>query len=78
MNPAIRTYLQPLLKVQRTFLNSHEDFGRANLYRSVIGTYIGIYFLSKWNSQRKAKALAHEKVAQKENIVRDALGRCGF
>uniref|UniRef100_A0A0N4ZTB1 ATP synthase subunit e, mitochondrial n=1 Tax=Parastrongyloides trichosuri TaxID=131310 RepID=A0A0N4ZTB1_PARTI len=78
MLAAARSLLQPLMKIKHAYLNPHEHFGRANITRSVLATYVAIYMTFKWNSNRKAKALQAEKVAQKENVVKDALARAGL
>lgn len=68
----------------RTLVSDHyyklynNFLGRANIFRAVLVSYVGVYFAAKWNSERKAKALKAEKIAKKESVVKDALARAGF
>ncbi|CEF62960.1 Hypothetical protein SRAE_1000122600 [Strongyloides ratti] len=78
MSASIRSYFQPLMKLKDAYFHPYEDFGRANIFRAVLVSYVGVYFAAKWNSERKAKALKAEKIAKKESVVKDALARAGF
>lgn len=52
--------------------------GRANIFRCALASYVGAYFLFKWNSNRKAKAVQHQKATQKVDVANDALARAGL
>uniref|UniRef100_A0AC35FWN6 Uncharacterized protein n=1 Tax=Panagrolaimus sp. PS1159 TaxID=55785 RepID=A0AC35FWN6_9BILA len=78
MSAALRSVWQQIVNQKRAYLNPHEDFGRANIFRAAIGTYIGAFLLFKWNSSRKAKALTAEKSTKKQAIAEDALARAGL
>uniref|UniRef100_A0A0K0E132 ATP synthase subunit e, mitochondrial n=1 Tax=Strongyloides stercoralis TaxID=6248 RepID=A0A0K0E132_STRER len=78
MNVQARSFLQSFAKFRNVYFHPSEDFGRANIFRAVILSYVGIYMGVKWNSRRKAAALVDAKKAQKENILRDALARAAI
>ena len=44
-----------IVPTKRSYLNPHKHFGRANICRAALASYVGIYFLFKWNQQKKAK-----------------------
>ncbi|KAK0416831.1 hypothetical protein QR680_012709 [Steinernema hermaphroditum] len=78
MSAAVRNFWQTIVSTKRAYLNPHEHFGRANITRAALATYVGIYFIFQWNKDRKAKALQAEKVAEKKNVANDALARAGL
>ena len=53
MADAARGLWQSIVNTKRAYLNPHEHFGRANICRAALASYVGIYFLFKWNSTRK-------------------------
>ncbi|CAD6195571.1 unnamed protein product [Caenorhabditis auriculariae] len=77
MADAVRGFWQSIVNTKRAYLNPHEHFGRANICRAALASYVGIYFLFKWNQQRKAKALQAEKTSLHKNAVNDSLARAG-
>uniref|UniRef100_A0AC34GYK0 ATP synthase subunit e, mitochondrial n=1 Tax=Panagrolaimus sp. ES5 TaxID=591445 RepID=A0AC34GYK0_9BILA len=78
MSAALRSVWNQVVQTKRAYMNPHEDFGRANIFRAAIGTYIAGFLLFKWNSSRKAKALKNEKATKKQAIAEDALARAGL
>uniref|UniRef100_A0AC35UDQ2 ATP synthase subunit e, mitochondrial n=1 Tax=Rhabditophanes sp. KR3021 TaxID=114890 RepID=A0AC35UDQ2_9BILA len=75
---AIRNLFQPIISLKRAYLNPHEHFGRANITRACLATYVAIYMGFKWNGQRKANAITAEKHALKESVLKDALAKAGI
>ncbi|KAI6196574.1 putative methylase [Aphelenchoides besseyi] len=75
MADAIRGFWQNIVTTKRAYLNPHEHFGRANITRAALLTYVGIFLAFKWNKNRKAKTLELQKIREKENILNDALAR---
>ncbi|KAI6179290.1 MTS domain-containing protein [Aphelenchoides besseyi] len=75
MADAIRGFWQNIVTTKRAYLNPHEHFGRANITRAALLTYVGIYLAFKWNKTRKAKHVELQKIREKENILNDALAR---
>ncbi|VDM68929.1 unnamed protein product [Strongylus vulgaris] len=53
MADVLRGYWQQIVATKRLYLNPHEHFGRANICRAALASYVGIYFLFKWNQKRK-------------------------
>jgi hypothetical protein len=78
MSAALRSVWQQVVNTKRAYMNPHEDFGRANIFRAAIGTYFGLFLLFKWRSNRKTKALTAEKASKKHDIAQDALARAGL
>uniref|UniRef100_A0A914Y9L8 Uncharacterized protein n=1 Tax=Panagrolaimus superbus TaxID=310955 RepID=A0A914Y9L8_9BILA len=78
MSAVLRSIWQHVVLTKRAYMNPHEDFGRANIFRAAISTYFGLFLLLKWNSSRKAKALKNEKSTKKQAIADDALARAGL
>ncbi|KAI6184462.1 hypothetical protein M3Y97_00598800 [Aphelenchoides bicaudatus] len=77
MADAVRGFWQSIVTTKRTYLNPHEHFGRANITRAVILTYVGIFLAFKWNKNRSAKKLEQQKINEKKNVLQDALARSG-
>ncbi|CAJ0945891.1 unnamed protein product, partial [Mesorhabditis belari] len=75
---AVRQIFKPLIDLQHAYMNPHEHFGRANITRAVILTYVSAFFAVKWNGKRKAQALETEKQRERQNVVNDALARAGL
>jgi hypothetical protein len=73
MADAIRGAWQAVVNTKRTYLNPHEHFGRMNITRAVMATYVAIFLAVRWNGKRKAKALEQQKIKEKENILKDAM-----
>ncbi|CAI4225754.1 unnamed protein product [Auanema sp. JU1783] len=78
MADAIRGVWQSIVTAKRNYLNPHEHFGRMMICRCALASYVGIYFLAKWNSAKKAKALQAQKAAERKNIINDAVLRAGL
>lgn len=57
MADAIRGFWHQIVTTKRLYLNPHEHFGRANICRAALASYVGIYFLFKWNQKRKVGGL---------------------
>ncbi|XGW08007.1 hypothetical protein V3C99_010825 [Haemonchus contortus] len=77
MADAIRGMWQQVVNTKRLYMNPHEHFGRANICRAALATYVGIYFLFRWNQKRKARNLQKLQAAERVNILNDALARTG-
>jgi flagellar motor switch protein FliM len=78
MADSVRGLWQSVVNTKRAYLNPHEHFGRANITRAVVATYIGIFLAIKWNGSRKAKRIEQQKLAEKKNVLNDALARAGI
>ncbi|CAD5216377.1 unnamed protein product [Bursaphelenchus xylophilus] len=78
MADAARGILQSFRQTKNLYLNPHEHFGRQNICRAALLTYVGIFFAFKWNSNRKARKLEAEKHREKQNVLNDALARAGL
>ncbi|WKX96704.1 hypothetical protein Q1695_012834 [Nippostrongylus brasiliensis] len=77
MADAIRGFWQQVVSTKRLYLNPHEHFGRANICRAALASYVGIYFLFKWNQKRKARNLRALQASERGNVLNDALARTG-
>ncbi|KAK5978068.1 hypothetical protein GCK32_008382 [Trichostrongylus colubriformis] len=75
MAEAVREFWNKVVTTKRLYLNPHEHFGRANIFRAAMATYIGMYFLFRWNQKRKARNLRELQSAERVNILNDALAR---
>ncbi|EGT37102.1 hypothetical protein CAEBREN_04009 [Caenorhabditis brenneri] len=53
MADTVRGIWQSIVQTKRLYLNPHEQFGRANICRAALVSYVGMYFLFKWNQNRK-------------------------
>ncbi|KAI6181994.1 hypothetical protein M3Y99_01966600 [Aphelenchoides fujianensis] len=78
MADAVRGFWQSIVTTKRAYLNPHEHFGRANITRAALLTYVGIFLAFKWNGNRKAKIVSQQKLREKENVLNDALARAGL
>ncbi|CAB3404001.1 unnamed protein product [Caenorhabditis bovis] len=65
MADTVRGIWQSIVQTKRAYLNPHEHFGRANICRAALATYVGIYFLFQWNKNRKAEIARAERKALK-------------
>uniref|UniRef100_A0A2Q4R5J5 Uncharacterized protein n=1 Tax=Caenorhabditis japonica TaxID=281687 RepID=A0A2Q4R5J5_CAEJA len=65
MADTVRGIWQSIVQTKRTYLNPHEQFGRANICRAALASYVGMYFLFKWNQNRKAEIARAERRAAK-------------
>ncbi|KAK6019030.1 hypothetical protein OSTOST_15352 [Ostertagia ostertagi] len=74
---AVRGFWNQVVTTKRAYMNPHEHFGRANIFRAAMASYVGIYFLFKWNQKRKARNLQELQAAERENVLNDALARTG-
>lgn len=77
MADAVRGFWQQIVATKRLYLNPHEHFGRANICRAALASYVGIYFLFKWNQKRKANNLRALQASERVNVLNDALARTG-
>uniref|UniRef100_A0A7E4ZU31 ATP synthase subunit e, mitochondrial n=1 Tax=Panagrellus redivivus TaxID=6233 RepID=A0A7E4ZU31_PANRE len=77
MSAALRSAWQSVVQTKRAYLNPHEDFGRANIFRAALATYIGAFVLFKWNKSSKAAAIKAEQKAEKEAATKAALAKAG-
>ncbi|KAK5972784.1 hypothetical protein GCK32_016384 [Trichostrongylus colubriformis] len=75
MAEAVREFWNKVVTTKRLYLNPHEHFGRANIFRAAMASYIGMYFLFRWNQKRKARNLRELQSAERVNILNDALAR---
>ncbi|PIO56313.1 hypothetical protein TELCIR_22288 [Teladorsagia circumcincta] len=74
---AVRGFWNQIVTTKRAYLNPHEHFGRANIFRAAMASYVGIYFLFRWNQKRKARNLQELQAAEREHVLNDALARTG-
>lgn len=73
MADAIRGAWQSVVNTKRMYLNPHEHFGRMNITRAVLASYIAIFMAVKWNGKRKAKLVQKQMIKEKENVLKDAM-----
>jgi len=78
MADTVRGFWNSIVNTKRAYLDPHEHFGRANITRAVVLTYVGIFLAIKWNGNRNAKKLQQQKLAEKKNVLNDALARAGI
>lgn len=55
MADTVRGIWQSIVQTKRLYLNPHEHFGRANICRAALLSYVGMYYMFKWNQNRKVK-----------------------
>uniref|UniRef100_A0A0N5B0T0 Integral membrane protein n=1 Tax=Syphacia muris TaxID=451379 RepID=A0A0N5B0T0_9BILA len=75
---AAKGFCVRVVATKRLWFTPHEDYGRANILRAVCLTYVAGFVGYKMYSSRRAKSLKVEQGQETENIVRDALSRCGL
>uniref|UniRef100_A0A915ALM4 Uncharacterized protein n=1 Tax=Parascaris univalens TaxID=6257 RepID=A0A915ALM4_PARUN len=71
----LRSVVQAVVNTKRAYMNPYEHFGRVNIFRAAVASYVAIYFAFRWNQRRKATALRAEKIREKKNVANDALAR---
>uniref|UniRef100_A0A9J2PJV4 Uncharacterized protein n=1 Tax=Ascaris lumbricoides TaxID=6252 RepID=A0A9J2PJV4_ASCLU len=72
---SLRSMMQAVVNTKRAYMNPYEHFGRVNIFRAAVASYVAIYFAFRWNQRRKAVALRAEKIREKKNVANDALAR---
>ncbi|VDM41617.1 unnamed protein product [Toxocara canis] len=72
---SVRSMWQVVVNTKRAYMNPHEHFGRVNIFRASVASYVAIYLAFRWNQKKKATAQRAEKIREKQNVVNDALAR---
>ncbi|MFH4982044.1 hypothetical protein AB6A40_008753 [Gnathostoma spinigerum] len=78
MSAAVRGFIQNIVNYKRIIFNPYEHYGRANIFRAVIASYIGIYLAFRWNKKRKLKAAREAMVGEKNKVAAAALKDAGL